>query len=131
VRPKFGRKWWINRIGNFLFNAHLSNLHNFLTELEKGSDFPPLAARHGSNHELLKRIGRFQREIPSVNLDLSQNLSAVIGGATLVPDINSLHSLQPPWIRTFEANQNAGGDVNDLRGFADVKLRGEYCRDAA
>jgi hypothetical protein len=53
----------------------------------------------------------------------------MIGGATLVPDINSLHSLQPAWIRTFETNQNAGGDVNDLRGFADVKLRGENYHD--
>ena len=24
--------------------------------------------------------------------------------------VNSLHSLQPPWMRTIEANQNAGGD---------------------
>jgi len=73
----------------------------------------PLAARHGENHELLKRIGRFQREIPSVNLDLSQNLSAVIGGAALVPDNNSLHSLQPPWIRTFEANQTGAPHASD------------------
>jgi hypothetical protein len=31
----------ISQIGEFCFNAHLSNLRIFLTELEKSSDFSP------------------------------------------------------------------------------------------
>jgi hypothetical protein len=64
-----------------------------------------LAARHGSNRELLKRIGRFQREARSENRRYDKIWRRRAGTATGFQAIDSLHSLQPPWIRTSGANQ--------------------------
>jgi len=60
-----------------------------------------MAARHGSNHELLKRIGSFQRRFSSESVDLSQSPVAMAAETTLNLVIDSLHSLQPPWMRTI------------------------------
>ena len=69
----------------------------------------------GSNRELLKRIGRFQREFTWESVGPSQKRLPSGASTALILVINSLHSLQPSWMkqRTLEANQTGTSNASD------------------